>query len=92
MRHGKGYESYYETFQEFVDALERGEEIEFRYNGKGFWITHPTEAFDIYQYGGSDNQCLEETARTYETAEEMLESYDIDGKKLKDIALEIEIF
>ncbi len=75
MRYGEGYESYYETFQKFADVIERGEEIEFRYNGKGFWIAHPTDAFSIYQYGSPDNQCLEETARTYETSEEMLESY-----------------
>lgn len=75
----------YETVQELVDELEIGLEVEFEFANREWAILPWYGGYCVYE---KEN---EESYREYPTIGEMLDSYEIAGRRLRDVVTEIMI-
>lgn len=80
----KNMDEKFESFEEFIDYISRGGELEFRYKEKNYFIGHIDEG--IYIGIIAD----EESIKIYTTPEEVCE-YLIDNKKIKDIVTNVDV-
>lgn len=89
----------YSAGQERIELLKEGHDILFEYNGKMYFIDYLyfkknrkdrqySKIRSVGEFVG--RATTEESRHTYDTVEEMLDRYMIDGKKLRDILFEIE--
>ena len=93
-------ENRFKTISEFKWCINDGGEIEFKYNGRSYSITHPNNKIDIGEgyyikdgiaYNVANHQeCIDMIGKQYNTADEVLE-YMIDGIRLRDIITQVEI-
>ncbi|SFS52521.1 hypothetical protein [Marininema halotolerans] len=70
-------------YEELVEHLDSGREIEFTYKGKGYSITNTQDGFSFC--------AKEEDSQDYPTYSELLRSIRIDRMTLKDIWESVEI-
>lgn len=77
----------YETIEELISDLGIPTEVEFGYAGKKYTITPEQNGFFISEWYKE-----EETGKEFSTIDTLLDGYVIAGKKLRDIATEIEVY
>lgn len=70
------------TYEELIEDLEMGMEVEFFYNQRRYSISHNTKGWYLSQYG-------EERYQTFHDYEELLENAVIESKKLDEIWHEV---
>ena len=74
------------SLQEMMNDVNNGHEIEFKFNGKMYSITHYDAGISAIEYDKPD------TEKTYQSAEELFENYKLDGNvTVKEIFNQIEI-
>ncbi|MCR4398942.1 MAG: hypothetical protein NUV93_08270 [Firmicutes bacterium] len=71
--------------KEFIDDLELVGEIEFSYGGKMYSIAYPDSTVLVVEYGKP------ETEQVFASPEEFVEKFEIDGKRFKEIATDINV-
>jgi len=76
----------YNNSAEMLDELNRGIEIEFGYNDRLYSLSYNRKGLHATEYNKP------ETNKTYQTPEECLNDYEIEGKKLIDIVTEIDVY
>ena len=75
----------FETVDEFIDFLNRGGEVEFRFNNRIYSITHGNKnLYFIEQYNALSEQM-------FSSIDELLD-YKIENHKMYDIITVIELF
>lgn len=75
----------YKDLNEFIDDIERIGEIEFEYKGKDYSLLYYDKIY-ICEYNKP------ETEKEYDTIEEFLDDYKIDGVPIRKLATEIKVF
>jgi len=70
---------------DLIKAIEIGSDIEFKYHGKSYTILPWADKGIVIGPQNSDNDSI------YETAEELINNYKIEGKAIKDLLNQIEI-
>lgn len=78
----------YDTYKDlngFIEDLERIGEIEFEYKGKDYSLLYYDKIY-ICEYNKP------ETEKEYDTIEEFLDDYKIDGVPIRELATEIKVF
>lgn len=83
--HSNPEENKFETISDFKWCMKRGGEVQFEWNNKDYYITHPEGHIYIYE------PYKEETAKEYETVEEALD-HIIDGQKLREIITKVTVW
>jgi hypothetical protein len=73
----------YGSINEFVDDLKNFYDLEFKYRGKTYSICPLDGAFVAGEADGEDNM--------FETLEDLLERFTLEGKPLRDAVLDLEI-
>ena len=80
------------SIADFKQCMENGGEVQFTYNGKDYGVfplqrqtPKSKDQFYIWQTGNDDSEAW------YDTTEELLD-YIIEGKKLREIITEVEVF
>ncbi|BCS82386.1 hypothetical protein [Anaerocellum diazotrophicum] len=74
----------YSSLKEFIDDLKAVGEIEFEYNDKHYSLLYYDKIY-ICEYNKP------ETEEEYDTIEEFLNNYKIDGTSIKDLATRIKV-
>lgn len=74
----------YKDLNEFIEDLERIGEIEFEYKGKNYSLLYYDKIY-ICEYNKP------ETEKEYDTIEEFLNNYEIDGTRIKDLATKLKV-
>jgi len=74
----------YRSLEEFIEDLETIREIEFEYNGKDYSLSY-FEKVHIAEYDKP------ETHKEYDTIEEFLNEFKIDGIPIKELATKIKV-
>jgi len=88
--YGKSLESLnlnsikFETIDEFIDSIERGKEVGFKYSEKEYFVCYLDVGYVISQVNPEKDE------KIYSTSKEVL-GYSIEGKELKDIIVGAEI-
>ncbi len=79
---------FYKSIDDFIYEVNHGYEIEIEYKGRRYGICprHASPEYCIYEW---DN--AETTQKNYKNVNDMLDDYEIQGEKLKDIILKAEI-
>ena len=72
-------------FQKLKELVEFGADIEFRYQGNDYTILPWTDEGIVIGLQNSDDD------NVFQTYEEMIELYKLNGKVMKDVLEEIEI-
>ena len=72
-------------FQKLKELVEFGADIEFRYQGKDYTILPWTDDGIIIGLQNSNEDSI------FQTYEDMIEEYKLNGKRMKDVLEEIEI-
>ena len=83
--HSNPEENKFETISDFKMCMYQGGEVQFEWNNKDYYITHPDGLICIYE------PYKEETAKEYKTIEETLE-HIIDGQKLREIITKVTVW
>lgn len=74
------------SLQEMIDDVNNGREIEFKFNGRMYSITHYNAGISAIEFDKLD------TEKTYQSAEELFNDYKLDGDvTLNDVFQQIEI-
>jgi len=74
----------YKSLGEFINDLEVVREIEFEYNGKDYSLSYFDKIY-VTEYNKP------ETHREFETIEEFLSEYKIDGVPIRELATAIRV-
>ncbi|MCM8901318.1 hypothetical protein KVG29_08805 [Caldicoprobacter algeriensis] len=74
----------YNSLDEFIDDLKTVREIEFKHNDKHYSLLYYDKIY-ICEYNKP------ETEEEYDTIEEFLNNYKIDGTSIKDLATRIKV-
>ena len=74
----------YKDLNEFIEDLERIGETEFEYKGKNYSLLYYDKIY-ICEYNKP------ETGKEYDTIEEFLNNYEIDGTCIKDLATKLKV-
>jgi hypothetical protein len=74
----------YKDLNEFIEDIERIGEIEFEYKGKDYSLLYYDKIY-ICEYNKP------ETEKEYDTIEEFLNNYEIDGTRIKDLATKLKV-
>ena len=72
------------SIDDFKDCMNRGGEVNFEWNDKEYWITHPNK-IAIYEPEKPENDKL------YSTIEELLD-HEIDGEPLRKIVTKLKVW
>lgn len=73
----------YTSLEEFLEEVERHEEIMFVYKDKGYAITYNDDKIAIYEAYN------DETLREYNDIESLLNQFEVSGEKLADVILDV---
>ena len=76
----------YSNAQEILDELKKRIEIEFGYRGKLYSLSFNQRGLHAIEWDKP------ETKKTYQTPEECLSDYEIEGQKLIEIVTEIDVY
>jgi len=74
----------YSSLEDFVDDLKAVGEIEFEYSNKHYSLLYYDKIY-ICEYNKP------ETEKEYNTIEEFLNNYEIDGTRIKDLATKLKV-
>lgn len=73
------------SYSEFVGWIKMGEEIDFKYKGNQYWISHNEEGSYLTKTGDQINE------QVFKNEIDLLNNATIDGFKLKEIWDDIEL-
>lgn len=82
--HYERTEDDFETIAEYLDALTRGREVAFEYNGREYGVFYLKDGFYVSTLGVVENE------KIYKTAEEPLD-YPIEDVTIRDIITSVEV-
>ena len=82
--HYERTEDDFETIAEYLDALTRGREVAFEYNGREYGVFYLKDGFYVSTLGVVENE------KIYKTAEETLD-YPIEDVTIRDIITSVEV-
>ena len=82
--HYERTEDDFETISEYLDALTRGREVAFEYNGREYGVFYLKDGFYVSTLGVVENE------KIYKTAEETLD-YPIEDVTIRDIITSVEV-
>ena len=74
----------FDTIEEFIDSIERGKEVGFNFNKKGYFIEKVSDGYEIWE--NKDETSLKKVVDV-----EHLLKYQIEGNELHNLILEAEI-
>ncbi len=75
----------YSNVEEFINDIELIGEIEFAYNGVAYSLATVENGISVVEYNKP------ETEQLFESAEDFIAKFEINGKKIKDIVTKIDV-